>query len=50
MIMPMLKSFEQIHWNKVFCAMYGLTVMLSILTPTTSKNIDKIKEWQAKKY
>ena len=24
--------------------------MLSILTPTTSKNIDKIKEWQAKRY
>ena len=30
--------------------MYDLAVMLSILTPTTSKNIDKIKEWQAKKY
>ena len=28
--------------RKLFCGMYGLAVMLSILTQTTSKNIDKI--------
>ena len=36
------KNFEQFHWNKLFCGIYGLAVMLSISTRTTSKNIDKI--------
>ena len=32
-------NFEQIHWNQLFCGMYGLVVMLSF---STSKNIDEI--------
>ena len=36
------KNFEQIHWNQLFCRMYGLAVMLSISTRTTSKTINKI--------
>ena len=35
------KNFEQIHRNQLFCGMYGLAVMLSISTWTTSKNIDE---------
>ena len=26
------KNFEQIHWNQLFCGMYGLAVMLTIST------------------
>ena len=37
------KNFEQIHWNQIFCWMYGLAMMLSISRLTTSKNIDEIK-------
>ena len=33
------KNFEQIHWSKMFCRMYCLAAMLSVTTPTTSKNI-----------
>ena len=36
------KNFEQIHWNQIFCRMYGLAVMLSISRLTTSKTINKI--------
>ena len=36
------KNFEQIHWNQPFRGMYGLAVVLSISTPTTSRNIDEI--------
>ena len=36
------KFFEQSQWNKTFCRMYGLAVMLSISRRTTIKNIDKI--------
>ena len=36
------KNFEQIHWSKLFCKMYGLPVMLSISTWTNSKNINKM--------
>ena len=35
-------KLEQIHWNQLFCGMYGLAVMLSFSTRTTSKNIDEI--------
>ena len=41
------KEFEQIHWNQLFCGIYGLAVMLSISTWTTSTNIDEIKKNKA---
>jgi hypothetical protein len=37
------KNFEQIHWRKLFCRMYGLAVILSISTWTTMCLINKIK-------
>ena len=36
------REFEQIHWNQVFCEVYGLAVMLSISKLTASKSIDEI--------
>ena len=38
------KEFEQIHWNKLFCRIYGLAVMLSIPRQPASKNIEEINE------
>ena len=40
-------NFEQIHWNKLFCGMYGLAVMLSIPRQTTSRNINEIQTSQS---
>ena len=34
------RHLQQIYWNKFFCGMYGLAVMLSLATRRTSKNID----------
>ena len=36
------RHLQQINWNKTFCRMHGLAVMLSVATRRTSKNIDKI--------
>ena len=36
------KILNKIHWNKLFCGMYGLAMMVSIPRLTTSKNIDEI--------
>ena len=38
-------TFQQIHWNNIFCRMYGLALMLSVATRTPLKNIDKIVDW-----
>ena len=37
-----INDFEQLNCNKLFDGMYGLAVIMSISTPTTSKDIDKI--------
>ena len=37
-----MPNSEQNQWNKIFCRMYGLAVMLSISRWTTTKNIAKI--------
>ena len=37
-------NFEQNQWYKIFCRMYGLTVMQTISSSTNITNIDKIKK------
>ena len=40
--MPMLKNFEQIQWNKIFCRMYGLAVIEVMSLSRHLLNIDEM--------
>ena len=42
-----MSKLHQIIENKLFCGMFGLAVMLSFPTRSTSKNIDKMLEFRA---
>ena len=33
------RHLQQIHWNQIFCRMYGLSVIGSVPTSTTSRSI-----------